>query len=336
MATTVIDELASVAPPVPSTTLDDVSVTAPAPTAATQGPQATPYEKRLISLTFQLATGSFQGTNSNTLTVSGLRTFVVVQKASMPATGQLYLRVQGLTLAQINTLTKAGTTFQQGHNVVSVAAGDVGGTLATVFTGEIFYAYPDFSNQPDVSFVVQASSTGTAQLQPVSPVSFPGPVPVAQALTQIIQPAGWTLKNNGVTVTLATPYFWGTVWQQVQQAVKAANCAASYDATSKTLTIWPRSGATIPGSPVLISPQTGMIGYPEFQQTQIKVRTLFAPNTLVGASQQITVQSQLTSANGNWNAYQVTYLLDAEAPGGKWEMAIDCAPTSLSGPGGTQ
>jgi hypothetical protein len=85
------------------------------------------------------------------------------------------------------------------------------------------------------------------------------------------------VKNNGVDVTLQSPYFPGTAWQQVQRVIQAANCAAAYDDVSKTLTIWPKTGGSPTGNAVVFSPETGMIGYPEFEQNRIRVRTVFAP-----------------------------------------------------------
>jgi Baseplate hub gp41 len=322
---------------IPSTTLNDVNVTAKAPVVA---PQFNPFTKRVISLTFQLnsTTGasntSFEN-GANTLTVTGLRTYVQIQNATLQrsggVTGTLYLRVQGLTLDHINALTVAGTTYLQQNNTVKVEAGDIDGTLTTVFVGKINYAYPDFSAMPDVAFVVQAASTGELQLKPTTPVSFPGPVSVTQALTQILQPAGITLQNNGGNATLASPYFPGTVWQQVQRIVKHANANAWFDPIKNVLIIWPTNGSTASGATVLISPQTGMIGYPAFQKNQIVVRTIFAPNTLVGPSQTIQVKSQLKAANGMWNAYTVVFNLSSETPGGPWEMVITAYPLNPAG-----
>jgi hypothetical protein len=43
------------------------------------------------------------------------------------------------------------------------------------------------------------------------------------------------------------------------------------------LTIWPKTGGSPTGNAVVFSPETGMIGYPEFEQNRIRVRTVFAP-----------------------------------------------------------
>jgi hypothetical protein len=50
------------------------------------------------------------------------------------------------------------------------------------------------------------------------------------------------------------------------------------------------------GDPVLISPQTGMVGYPTFVSPNIVVKALFNPN--VKYQGLIQVQSELTPACG--------------------------------------
>ena len=319
---------------VPSTTLDPVNVTAPAPsTTVYQSSGGVPWAKRLIQLTMQLGGASFSG-GGNTLTVSGLRTHCQITKASLPSAGMAYVRIQGLTLDQINSFTKAGTAFYLSadtQNSISIAAGEVGGALTTIFSGLVFQAYPEFGDQPDVAFVIQANSTMGAQLQSAKPVSFPGNVAIDQALTQILQPIGATVQNNGVNATLASPYFPGSTWDQVRSAVRAANCMAAYDDAKKVLTIWPRSGGTMPGTPVLISSQTGMIGYPEFESARVVVRVLFAPNVFLGPGQQLMIQSQLSAANGTFTINNVDYNLSAELPGGPWETIVTANPTSFTG-----
>jgi hypothetical protein len=316
--------------PVPSTTLSDVNVTAPAPSGTAASPSGSPYAQRIIQLTFQLAQGSFAG-GGNTLTISKLRTFVTIQHASFPGGALATIRVYGMTLDHINTLTKAGTAYATNlNNIVSVAAGDIGGPITTIFTGIINEAFPAFSNPPDVLFVIQAFSVLGLSMKATAPVSFPGQVTVEQALTQILKPVGVTLKNNGVDVTLQSPYFAGGVWQQVSRVVQAANCSAAYDGTTKTFTISPKfGGSTNSGNPAIISPETGMIGYPEFETLQIRVRTLFAPGILVKAESFIQVKSQLTAANGKWRATEVVYNISAEAPGGPWEMVITGLPDNV-------
>jgi hypothetical protein len=304
-------------------TLPEVTATARAPTASNR-PSA-PYAKRIISLTFQLGAGSFDGGGANKLTITGLRCHVQLTWANMPSPGQCLIRVYGLTLNQINTLTRAGLQFQvseRDQNFVAVQAGDSIAGLAPIFNGTIYEAYPEFGEMPDSAFVIIANAAAVIQLKPVPPVSFNGPTPVTTALTQIIQPAGLTLEANGVSTVLAYPYFSGTTWTQINRALTAADIFGFHDPVAQKLAIWPKGGSRSGGA-ILIAPETGMIGYPEFMQNRIRVRTLFSPALHgIGSGTTIQVKSQLSAANGKFNAYQVDYNLASETPGGPWEMLI--------------
>jgi hypothetical protein len=312
---------------IPSTTLDDVDVTAQAPTAPV-APTTTPYARRIIQLTFLLGTGNFGESGENQLQVSGLRCSVRISNAQVPsASGRAQILVFGLTLNQINTLTQAGLYFRTRRNFVAVQAGDAQSGLATIFNGNIQEAYFT-GKQPNVGLAVVANDwgpNGVINLKPVPPTSFPGNVPIGTALRQIVSQAGLTVENNGVNAVLASPYFPGTVWQQVRAAVTAANCFAYLDTTRQILAIWPKD-ASRAGTPILVSPETGMIDYPEFMANRIRVRVPFNPafNGSVGKS--MVVKSQLTAAGGptgaSWSISQVDTDISSELPGGPWEMAV--------------
>lgn len=315
------------------TQLPEVNVTAPAPTAPAQtlqtGPNA-PYARRAITLTFQLAQGSFSGSGgANTVTVQGLRVHFQCAQVNMPSPTQATIRVFGLTLSQINQLTRAGTLFNTPGNTqnnILVQAGDYGQSLTTVYKGVIYEAYPDFNSMPDTAFVIIANPAFGAQLKAVAPTSFAGAVPASQALQQVAQLAGVTLENNGVNATLQSPYFPGTPWQQMLKAIQSANCFAFYDGQAGKLAIWPKSGSR-QGPTKMISSATGMIGYPEFMQARLKIRMIFDPSLQgIGPGHVTTVQSQLQAANGSAIISQVDYDLESEMPGGPWEMSILAIP----------
>jgi hypothetical protein len=84
----------------------------------------------------------------------------------------------------------------------------------------------------------------------------------------------------------------------------------------KTVAIWPRDGSRSGDAP-LVSPETGMIGYPEFQQAAVSVRTLFNPEIVIGKP--IEVKSQLPAANGRWSVFGAAHHLAAQLPDGPWE-----------------
>ena len=87
----------------------------------------------------------------------------------------------------------------------------------------------------------------------------------------------------------------------------------------KTLAIWPAGGSR-PGSPTLVSKDTGMVGYPTFQQAALVVKTLFNPAIKPGG--QIQVKSQIEAACGIWTVNKIRYELDTLTPRGRWFQEI--------------
>lgn len=296
-----------------------------------------PYGVRAITVTLALGSGSFAG-GGNTVTISGLRVEATIQYATLPSPGAGLFRIYGMTLDHINTFTYAGTFFLANpKNIIQIQAGTQGGQMTTIYTGIIRDAFPDFSVPGEPSFFIRANAAIGLQLTPVSPVSYSGSVNGATALTQIVQAGGLTLENNGINTQLVNPYFPGTVWAQARRCVRALNCMAYHDPLANKLAIWPQNGSrTSNNTTPVISAANGMIGYPMFEQSNIKLRTLFDPNLRQGAvGNQIQVQSQLSAANGLWNIYEIDYTLTSQEPDGPWEMLIFAYPNSLANPAGS-
>lgn len=315
---------------VPSTTLGDVPVAAPAPTGAAL---STPYAVRQIRLTFQLGAGpygqqlTFDG-SANTITLSGLRVICHVDKVTFPQMGStLVMKVYGMSLDHMNALSKAGLLYDSRENTVLVEAGDAVLGLSTVFRGIVNEAFPSLDTAEDAHFHVVAQTWPLAQLRPVAPTSYPGAVSAASAIQAMATVGGFNFQNDGVTAVLSSPYFPGTVWQQVQSAVRGANCFAFLDDTTNTLVIWPKNAPTPPTATLTVSPQTGMIGYPKFQQRTIIVRMTFSPQYVVRPSLTLLVRSSLAAANNaRLRVTSVAYDLASQMPDGPWEATIEGSP----------
>ncbi len=287
---------------------------------------AVPYAKRAITVIFKLGEGSFGESGFNTLTVKGLRTLVQIEQVVLPSPPTTILRIWGLTLDHINKLTVAGLQWKFRANRVSIEAGELNGTMVQVFEGLIYEAYPDFTDMPNVAFIVQANGTGDIQIKPTTPVTFKGSVDIAIALTQIIKPAGLTLENSGVNIKLSNPYFPGTVMQQIESVCRAADCFYYIDTIKKVLAIWPKDKSRKTDTVAEISPATGQIGYPTFEQAVIVVRTLFDPELHAPHDAQpgtkVKINSQLKAANGTWTISKISYLLSSEMPNGPFELSL--------------
>src|ERR1700751_1509205 len=107
------------------------------------------YAERVIDLTIAIGQGPFgEGDNPEKVTFRGLRVFVEIELATQAPPIAL-IRVYGLSLAQINPLTRAGLNWEAAQNTVLVQAGEKGGQLKSISEGLIFEARPEFNSQPD-------------------------------------------------------------------------------------------------------------------------------------------------------------------------------------------
>lgn len=199
--------------------------------------------------------------------------------------------------------------------------------MSQVFNGMIVEAYPDF-NQPEAAFVIRAQPGITLQLKPVQPSTFEGSTDGIQALESICKLGGLTLENNGVSGKLVNPYFPGTVWEQLTRCIRALDCYMYYDYMASKIAVWPKNKAR-DGSIREISPETGMINYPQFQNVQVKVRSL--PDFSIKFGTKFRVKSGLTAADGEWNITHLTYDIASEMPDGTWEMSLTGFREQVSG-----
>lgn len=284
--------------------------------------------RRRITLQFQLGLGAFGESGVDTIEVSGVRV-----SASLSVTGgitmtQLDLRVFGLQLDVMNKLTILSKQLVTGRfNTVIVNAGDEGGPLSVVFAGTIREAWVDATGSPQVAFILVAQDGAQLALKPVVPVSFKGSVDVAQIISYIARTNNLGFENGGVSAQATNAYVPSTALEQIQALGRHYNFNTFIQSNagfsnSGTVVIWPFDTPR-PGPVPVISPETGLIGYPMRTQSGIMLRTLFNPAIVFGG--QIQVQSALTPVNGTWNVFSINHDLESETPGGKWFTTIDCS-----------
>lgn len=277
--------------------------------------------KKHLDLTFQLGTGAFGDSGFNTMTIKGLRASVSISKAGGNFLSEMNLRVWGMTQEVMNQLSGTGDDIvSQRRNLITVSAYADGQTPAIVFQGNINQCWPDYSGAPDVALAVSALSVVFQALAPATPNSFPTGVNVATFLGNIATQIGYTFTNNGVNTILPPSYFVGSLPAQAFECAKHANIRMIFD--DGQLAIWPPGGERLSPSntEIIISRETGMIGYPAWAQGGIMIRSEFNPAVKFGYT--MVVQSDITPAEGDWNIFNLNMILESEMPDGKWEMAI--------------
>lgn len=275
------------------------------------------FTRKRIDVSFSMGSGHFGG-GSNSATITGHRVTAAISAAGGQSLTTLECAIYGLPLSQMNQLTTMGTQYTQvGSNSITLAAYEEGNQPATVFKGTIQAAFADMRAMPEACLRVFAASGLIERVMTGKPTSIKGSADVARAMGQIAKQAGLQFENNGVNVKVNNPYLWGSPGLQARHLAEMAG--VEHIIEKGTLAIWP-AGKPRQGGNATISPQTGMIGYPAYNNAGLEVHTLFDPSIQYGT--QVTVQSDLTPACGTWFITNLDYILETEVPRGRWECIL--------------
>jgi hypothetical protein len=275
------------------------------------------FTQKKIEAKITLANGMFEG-GGNFTRISGLRTSCLIDVTGGPSCSYMSMAVFGLPLSTMNKLSNVGASYQSSYlNEIDVFAGDDESGMTLVFTGNIVTCFVDASQMPNVCLRITAQPFSFYAQKPSTAISQKGSADVGQMMQSLASEMGFGFENNDVNVKLSNPHYYGSPWQQVSQI--AYDAGIEYVVERGVLVITP-AGVPRKGDPVLISPQTGMRGYPQFNQATVIVTALFAP--AVKYQGQVKVQSDLTSACGTWPVNRLQYELESMVPNGKWFMTL--------------
>ncbi len=274
--------------------------------------------KKQISIVITLGSGTFGNTVFDTITLTGLRASTVISSLGGNAQGTAQAMIYGLSLDDMSRLTRIGPIGNEiaGKNTITISAGDEGTTLSEVFSGTIMTASAALNQSPDVAFTVLAQSAGVVALTPANPNSFPDGTDISEIFQTLAQEAGLTLENSGVSQIMPHMYLTGSIYDQIKTVAQAGH--NFYEVRGNVLAIWPFGAYRTTNVDTLdISPQTGMVGYPEFSEWFVDVKHLFIPQAAMGQQMNIT-NSIAPGANRSWSVISVQHFLESEMPNGKW------------------
>lgn len=273
------------------------------------------FAKRALRIQFTLRDGTLDDGKSTTVDLTNLRAEVVVdQPGRLDAFDSLNMRVLGVPVAVMNKFaTPIYETVRGSPNRISVAAGDEGGPLHSIFDGSIISALPDYSGHPEVSFNLFAQSGFFGKVAPAAPNSYAGQVNVADAIEALAKQMGFGFTNNGVKAYLNDQYLSGPAMAQVQKLVEAADIC--FVVSNNVISIWPNGGA-IDNKAIDVSSANGLVGYPQFDQRGVLIRTEFRPDLRAG--RMVNLTSVVPQASGQWFCLGSRHELSTLTTGGPW------------------
>lgn len=274
--------------------------------------------KKQLRVVVTLGTKTFGSEGFDRIILEGFRASVTIDKAGGVQMGTLRAKIYGVKQQDMNSITtlqwKPGTMIP---NTVEVFAIDGTATPTRVFAGNIVNAWADYQGMPDVFLHIQAQSAYFDQLKSIEPKSFKGTVDVSAVMKQIADGMGLKFENNGVDVKLSDVYLPSTATEQMRELAKAAGIDVYLDDDILSITkrYAPRAG-DIP----LISPQTGLVGYPTFDGIGVNFKSLFNPSVTFGG--RVKLETDVEQAKGEWIVTSVAHQLESEKPGGAWFTMI--------------
>jgi hypothetical protein len=275
------------------------------------------------------------GQTGNTITLEGLRASVYIDNAGGAMMGTLRAQIFGVTASDMNTLTStlwdtlvvtaSGSSFA--FNSIQVIAID--GTQETlVYNGDILNCWGVFNSMPNTYLYIEAQIGYSALVQPVPPLSIAADTDVATVMGGIVAQMGYQFENNGVNIPVPKGSYWGnTLMEQARALMQAYKFWMYLDSTNaNTVAIAPYGKARNTAVP-LVSPQTGLEGYPVFNSTGVNFETLFNPSISFGGA--IQMQSSIPKANGTWIVVSMSHNLSSQTSGGPWKTIINAvSPTT--------
>lgn len=284
-------------------------------------------EKSLI-VTLILGQGEFEG-GGNTKTISGLRVSATIHMQGGVSQGYGQITIWGLPLSTMNQLSNVGSTWagRQYRDRIIIKGGDVG-KESEIYQGDIVIAMVDGNAQPEVSLQVTTQPCVYYRLAPTTPISINGSSDVAGMMKTLAGKMGLTFENSGVASKISNAYYAGSAWAQA--AALARDAGIEWIVDKGKMIIVPANGNRETSSIPVISPSTGMVGYPVFNQSQVIIRALYNP--AVQFQGLVKIESSLTGANGTFRVVTVTYELESQIPNGRWHMTFMAVITGAQNP----
>ena len=282
-----------------------------------------------LKFVIRLANGNFtssDGNSNNTITLKGLRASVHIDNAGGAMMGTLRAQIYGVTASHMNDLTSLPWDISVvspsgsgsfAKNLIQVFAID--GTQETlVYNGDILNCWGDYTAMPNTFLYIQAQIGYAALVQTTSPLSIASDTDVGTVMQQIATAMGYQFENNGVKGTVAKgTYLANTLMEQARNMMQAYKFWMYLDNTSpNTLAIAPYGQARNAVVP-LVSPQTGLQGYPIFNSTGVNFTTDFNPDITFGGT--IKMDTSIPKARGNWVIVSMSHELSSQTENGPWK-----------------
>lgn len=313
---------------------------------------ASSFSKKSLRITFRVEDGSLgPKAEQDTLVLTGHRCQVDISNGGQSTGAQALISIEGMRRKDMDRLSMVGGFVTDTHSTISrissstvkVEALDEQSAPATIFFGQIMEGYADLQQAPNTTFRVKAYTNTIYSAQKILPLSYPGKIPAESVLSDICAQSGLRLQAHNFTGVFDQGYYsYGTTLDQIDKIVSAFQ--GSYVIADGTiLRVWGKNYVKNDSDLPEISPENGLIGYPQYSNIGVKFQTLFRSDitywtpfslqsSYVPAGWEVDGQGKNQAGqqvglrpfyNGIWLATLINHSLSAEMPGGPWLTEIE-------------
>ena len=261
----------------------------------------------------------FTTEGQNTLSSTGLSVSCNLTFGNGAITPTAQITVYGLTLDKMLKLMRVQwNTMQALLNTVRIEVGNDGEELQLAYEGNITQATIDANAAPNIPLIITSQMAAYEKSKFSGAVTTKGgPVHLSDIAMFIAFDMGYKFTNDGVERVVSDVVLEGSSVEKLQKL------AIAYDfdlyIEQKTVAICKKGGARTLKIPV-ISPSTGMQGYPVFDIKGISFSCLYDPLVRFGGLIRIKDSLLGEIVNTDWRVYGYTAQLESNIQNGRWHI----------------
>lgn len=302
------------------------------------------FVQRLIRFDIELKDGTYTNKDdANVVTIQNVRSNVVIDFAGGSSVTSAQAMIWGLDKKLMDKLTVYPPIVNAlTGNKISISVGDISKIGASqkekantgmIYSGDIFRAYADYSNAPDVPFIIETTINMSGATKEVEPISEENTVEALALVEAVASRLGNAfVQDHGVSekaITLINPYYSGTAMQMLSKIRIDANIDIYY--MPPTIHVCPKGQPITTADPFVISADTGLVGFPMMDiNGMVNVEVLYNPSLFHGA--EVELQTSYPNCNGKFYIVSMSVMLESQTPNGQWFASLRLGNYALMTP----
>lgn len=265
--------------------------------------------------------------NTNKLSTDMLRVDASITYGSGNITPVANINIYGLTIENMTPIMRIQwNTLGAMLNTIRIEVGNKNDlVLTTAYEGNITFATISILGNTTTCLQISSTMAIIEALTPREPQTYTKGQDGAKIIQDICGEMGYYFENNGASHIYAdSQTFEGSYLNRIQKI--ANDCDFDLYTEQNYISICARNGFRNIPIPI-ISPDTGLIGYPAPDIQGINFVCRYNPLVRFGGIVRIQ-DSIMPTANGDWRVYGLTANLETNTPQGRWQMQVSAVSRS--------